>query len=78
MVCIIHTMNSKELIKILEKEGWVLRRVKGSHHIYSHPNRGGHVTVPHPKKDLGVGLVKNILEYAGVGDEISNSDRNRR
>ena len=71
-------MNSKELIKILEKEGWVLRNVKGSHHIYSHPNRGGHITVPHPKKDLGVGLVKNILKQAGVGNEISNSDRDRR
>lgn len=75
-------MNSKELIKILEKEGWVLRNVKGSHHIYSHPNRGGHITVPHPKKDLGVGLVRNILKHAGekegVGNEISNSDRDRR
>lgn len=66
MVCIIHTMNSKEIIKLLEKEGWVLRNTKGSHHIYTHPERSGHITVPHPKKDLGIGLVNKLLNQAGV------------
>ncbi|WP_317202929.1 type II toxin-antitoxin system HicA family toxin, partial [Janthinobacterium sp.] len=30
------------------KAGWVLRSVKGSHHVYTHPDHPGHVTVPHP------------------------------
>ena len=30
-------MNSAELIKQLQKDGWVLRGVKGSHHVFSHP-----------------------------------------
>ena len=30
-------MNSKELIKALEKDGWVLRGSKGSHHVFNHP-----------------------------------------
>jgi predicted RNA binding protein YcfA (HicA-like mRNA interferase family) len=59
-------MNSKELIKQLEAAGWVLRGAKGSHHIYIHPERGGHITVPHPKKDLGVGLVYKLLKQAGL------------
>ena len=46
-VCIIHNMNSKELIKRLEAGGWVLRGVKGSH-IYTHPSLPGHLSVPHP------------------------------
>lgn len=59
-------MNSKELIKQLEAAGWVLRGAKGSHHIYIHQERGGHITVPHPKKDLGVGLVSKLLKQAGL------------
>lgn len=59
-------MNSGELIKRLEKPGWVLRGVKGSHHIYIHPGRAGHISIPHPKKDLGMGLVHKLLKQAGL------------
>ena len=59
-------MNSAEIIKLLEKSGWVLRGVKGSHHIYTHPEREGHITVPHPKKNLGIGLVNKLLKQAGL------------
>ena len=45
---------------------WVLRGIKGSHHVYVHPQRPGHVTVPHPRKDLGLGLVRAILKQAGL------------
>ncbi|HEX7984471.1 MAG TPA: type II toxin-antitoxin system HicA family toxin [Duganella sp.] len=59
-------MNSTELIKRLEHAGWRLRRVRGSHHIYAHPDRGEHISVPHPKKDLGIGLVQKLLKQAGL------------
>jgi len=59
-------MNSAEIIKRLEKAGWVLRGTKGSHHIYTHPQRGGHISVPHPKKDMGVGLAHKLLKQAGL------------
>lgn len=59
-------MNSADIIRKLEKSGWVLRGVKGSHHIYAHPERGGHISVPHPKKDMGVGLVNKLLKQAGL------------
>lgn len=59
-------MNSVELIKRLEESGWVLRGVKGSHHIYTHPGHVGHISIPHPKKDLGVGLVHKLLKQAGL------------
>lgn len=59
-------MNGKELIKALEKDGWVLRGSKGSHHVFTHPHKVGHITVPHPKKDLGVGLVQKLLKQAGI------------
>ena len=59
-------MKSAELIKRLQQAGWVLRNVAGSHHIFTHPERGGHVSVPHPKKDLGIGLVSKLLKQAGL------------
>ncbi len=52
----ITTMNGKDLIKLLEADGWTLRGSKGSHHVFIHPHKPGHITVPHPKKDLGTGL----------------------
>lgn len=57
-------MNSRELIRALEADGWRLARVRGSHHQFKHPQKPGVVTVPHPKKDLGVGLVKAIRKQA--------------
>jgi predicted RNA binding protein YcfA (HicA-like mRNA interferase family) len=59
-------VKSRELIKELESAGWVLIRVKGSHHHFKHENHSHIITVPHPKKDLKVGLVKKILKDAGL------------
>ncbi|MBL1225382.1 type II toxin-antitoxin system HicA family toxin [Enterococcus sp. BWR-S5] len=59
-------MNSKEVIKIIEADGWQLKNVKGSHHHYRHPSKKGKVTVPHPKKDLPIGTANSILRQAGL------------
>lgn len=59
-------MRSGDLIKLLEEAGWVLRAVRGSHHVFRHPGHGGHLSVPHPKKDLGTGLTHKILKQAGL------------
>ena len=65
MVCI---MKSADLIRELKAAGWVLDRVRGSHHVFKHPARPGHVVVPHPKKDLdlGPGLVAAIHKQASL------------
>lgn len=59
-------MTSSEVIKRLKEDGWVLNRIKGSHHIYVHASKAGHITVPHPKKDLGIGLVKKLMKQANI------------
>jgi predicted RNA binding protein YcfA (HicA-like mRNA interferase family) len=59
-------MTSTDLIRDLQRAGWVLDRVNGSHHIFKHPVLKGHVVVPHPKKELGIGLVKAIRRQAGI------------
>ena len=60
----IHTMRSADLIRELLDLGWVLDRVRGSHHVFKHPQRPGIIVVPHPKKDLGTGLVAAIRRQA--------------
>ena len=57
-------MKSKNLIKLLTDAGWELKRVKESHHQFCHNDYSYTVTVPHPKKDLGKGLVRAILKQA--------------
>jgi len=59
-------MKSSDLIKELEAAGWQLDRVRGSHHTYKHPQNPNIITVPHPKKDLGRGLVASIRKAAGL------------
>lgn len=59
-------MKSKDLLKMLKNDGWQEVRINGSHHHLKHPTKTGLVTVPHPKKDLPIGTVNNILKQAGL------------
>jgi predicted RNA binding protein YcfA (HicA-like mRNA interferase family) len=59
-------MSSNEVIRRLRAGGWTLVRVKGSHHVFGHPGCPRRIVVPHPRKDLGAGLVAAILGQAGL------------
>lgn len=65
-MCILHTVKSADLLRDLKRAGWRLDRVKGPHHVFTHPVRPGIVGLPHPKKDLGPGLVAAIRKQAGI------------
>jgi len=58
--------SSRDIIRIITANGWVLMRIEGSHHIFKHNTKYGIVTVPHPKKDLPIKTVKNIFTQAGL------------
>lgn len=62
-------MTSAALIAELKQAGWALDRVRGSHHVFKHASRPGIVVVPHPKKELGTGLVAAIRKQAGLTQE---------
>jgi len=59
-------MKSRDLIRELEAAGWYCNRIRGSHHVFVHPYRPHIITVPHPKKDLGKGLVQALRKLAGL------------
>ncbi|HEY7247510.1 MAG TPA: type II toxin-antitoxin system HicA family toxin [Xanthobacteraceae bacterium] len=56
--------NSRDIKRRLEQGGWILDRVSGSHHVFKHPHSGRTIVLPHPKKDLGRGLIRNIYNAA--------------
>lgn len=59
-------MNSKNLIKAVERNGWRLVRTRGSHHQFKHDDYPELLTIPHPKKDLPKGTVKQIKRIARI------------
>jgi predicted RNA binding protein YcfA (HicA-like mRNA interferase family) len=59
-------MNSAEVVKLIQANGWQLVRITGSHHHFRHAGKLGLVTVPHPKKDLPAGTLNSILKQAGL------------
>ncbi|MCM3340278.1 type II toxin-antitoxin system HicA family toxin [Paenibacillus sp. MER TA 81-3] len=60
--------SSREIIKLIETDGWFLVNTVGSHHQFKHPTKKGsvRVTVPHPKKDLPRKTMDNIMIQAGL------------
>lgn len=66
-LCMVHNnMDSREIIKLIQKGGWKLVRINGSHHHFHHLDKPGLVTVPHPRKDLPQGTARSILKQAGL------------
>jgi len=62
----IPSLTPKELIKILTRKGFVLDRIKGSHHIFIHPEFNMRVVVPMHNKNLPKGTFFAILKQAGI------------
>jgi len=61
------TVKVRDLLKLLENDGWYWVRTKGSHHQYKHPTKPGVVTIPgRSGDDLAVGTQNNILKQAGL------------
>jgi predicted RNA binding protein YcfA (HicA-like mRNA interferase family) len=61
-------MKVKEIIKLIESDGWVTDRQSGSHRQYKHPIKSGVVTIPIHRlsDDLPKGLENSILKQAGI------------
>ena len=58
--------SSREIIKLLENDGWYLFEVRGDHYQFKHPVKKGKITVTHPKKDIPIGTVKQIIKQSGI------------
>jgi predicted RNA binding protein YcfA (HicA-like mRNA interferase family) len=60
-------MKVRDLVRLLEADGWRLVRTRGSHHQYKHPTKSGLVTVPGSgNDDLAPGTLNSVLKQAGL------------
>jgi predicted RNA binding protein YcfA (HicA-like mRNA interferase family) len=60
-------MKIRDVIKLLEDDGWFLVTTKGSHRQYKHPMKRGRVTVPgKPGDDIAPGTLNSIFKQSGL------------
>lgn len=63
-------ISGKDFAKLLERKGWELRRVNGSHHIYAKGGSVDRISVPiHGNTPLKTGLLRHLMKVAGIRDE---------
>ena len=60
-------MKVRDVLRMIESDGWRLVSTRGSHRQYKHMSRPGRVTVPgKPNDDLAPGTLNSILRQAGL------------
>lgn len=64
------SLTPSEIIKILLKNGFIIDRIKGSHHILFNEDSKKMVVVPMHKKDLPKGTIYEIIKQSGLNIEI--------
>ena len=56
----------KEVIKMLEDDGWIRQKYRGDHRQYKHPTKKGKVTVnKKPNETLSQEILNSIFKQAG-------------
>jgi predicted RNA binding protein YcfA (HicA-like mRNA interferase family) len=60
-------VSGKELGRVIERRGWLLARISGSHHIYTMAGRRERIVVPvHGSKPLKIGLLRSLMKIADL------------
>ncbi len=61
------SVSGKELARVVERHGWQLLRIHGSHHIYGRAGSVVRLSIPiHGNKLLKIGLLRHLLKLAGL------------
>jgi len=60
----------RDILRLIEQDGWFLVATRGSHRQYKHPVKPGRVTIAgHPSHDLAPGTLNSILKQAGLKEK---------
>jgi len=60
-------LSGKQFARILQKQGWTLSRISGSHHIFRKAGRQERIVIPiHANRPLKIGLLKHQMKVAGI------------
>lgn len=64
------SVSGKHFARILEKHGWSLLRINGSHHIYGKTGSEVRLSVPiHGNQNLKTGMLRHFLKMAGLTED---------
>lgn len=63
------SVSGRDFIKVIERRGWQLLRINGSHHIYGKAGSILRLTVPvHGAAPLKIGLLRHLMKLAELGE----------
>lgn len=63
------SISGKDFAKTLERHGWLLLRVQGSHHIYGKAGGEIRISIPiHRNQNLKTGLLRHFMKVAGLAE----------
>jgi len=64
------TISGREFARMVERHGWQLLRINGSHHIYGKPDSVARLSIPiHGNRPLKVGLLRHLAKLAEIPDD---------
>lgn len=60
-------VSGKEFVRLIQKRGWRLKRINGSHHIFTKTGHRERMVIPvHGNQPLKLGLLKHQMKIAGL------------
>ena len=60
-------VSGKEFVRLIQKRGWLLKRINSSHHIFTKEGHRERIVIPvHGNQPLKIGLLKYQLKIAGL------------
>ena len=63
-------VTGSQLAKAIEVRGWMLKRIKGSHHVYLKAGHRERIVIPmHGSRTLKLGLLRAQMKIAGLQEE---------
>jgi predicted RNA binding protein YcfA (HicA-like mRNA interferase family) len=62
-------VSGRDLARLIQQRGWTLARIKGSHHIFTHPGHRERIVIPiHANSPLKTGLLRSQMKIAGLSE----------
>ena len=63
-------VSGRELAQIVQRRGWILARIQGSHHVFTMAGRRERIVIPiHGNQPLKTGLLRSLMKIAGLQDD---------
>ncbi len=62
------SVSGREFAAAVERRGWKLLRVQGSHHIYGKDGSTVRLSIPVHNRDLKIGLLRHLMKIAGLSE----------